>query len=264
MTHPIEIRTEAGICRIRLMRPEKKNALTDAMYQTLVGALDTARTDPLVRAVVITAEGPDFCAGNDIGDFAQVAMRAATAGPDDAEPMAVMAFLKALAYFPKPLLAGVQGQAVGIGTTLLLHCDLVVLADSARLSVPFVNLALVPEAASSVLLTERIGHARAWAMFALGEALSAQDALTLGLANRVVREAEVEGAVLALAEALCDKAAGALAQTKALMRDPERIWAVMQAEGRIFQDRLRSPEAAEAFSAFMARRKPDFRQFNPG
>ena len=174
---------DGPVLRLTIDRPEKKNALTDAMYADLTVGLRSAATDAGVRVVLITGAGGVFTSGNDIADFAAVA-----AGQVDHADRHVHAFLDAVARFPKPLVAAVPGLAVGIGTTLLLHCDIVLLAESARLSTPFVNLGVVPEAGSSLLLPARIGHQRAFAMFALGEAIDAATALAWGLANRVVAD----------------------------------------------------------------------------
>ncbi|MES1149360.1 MAG: enoyl-CoA hydratase-related protein, partial [Bradyrhizobium guangdongense] len=170
----------------------------------------------------------------------------------------VVRFIQALARCTRPLVAAVQGRAVGIGTTMLLHCDLVVLADNALLSTPFVSLALVPEAASSLLMPQRIGHVRAYEMFALGETVPAATALAWGLANRVVPLDRLDTEALALAERLARQPAGALIATKRLMRNGEALVAQMTAEGAEFAQRLRTAEAREAFTAFAERRPPDF------
>jgi enoyl-CoA hydratase/carnithine racemase len=170
----------------------------------------------------------------------------------------VLRFLDGLARATRPLVAAVQGNAVGVGTTMLLHCDLVYVADTARLTTPFVNLALVPEAASSLLMPARIGYARAFAMFALGEAIDAATAVAIGLANAVVPAADLRATARRAAEALAKRPAGALGHTKALMRNVDAIRAQMDREGAIFQERLKSAEAREAFAAFAERRPPDF------
>lgn len=193
-----------------------------------------------------------FTAGNDIGEFAAIAT-----GAFQGERH-VSRFLQALAHSSRPLVAAVQGRAVGVGTTMLLHCDLVVLADNAQLSTPFVSLALVPEAASSLLMPARIGHARAYEMFALGETVPAKSALEWGLANRVVPLDRLDAEALALAQRLASQPAGALTATKKLMRNGEVLVAQMQAEGEQFAQRLRTAEAREAFTAFAERRPPDF------
>src|SRR5688572_6044946 len=192
MTEHVRTTVEDGVLRIRLMRPEKKNSLTIAMYTALGDALARAEEDPSVRAVLFEAEGDAFSAGNDIGDFAAVA-----SGKLSREEMTTFTFLDALAKARKPYVAAVQGLAVGIGVTMLLHCDLVFVAENAKLSTPFVNLALVPEAASSVLLQARIGYARAFAMFALGEPIDGRTAASIGLANAALPADEVGAKALA-------------------------------------------------------------------
>ncbi len=241
-----------GVLTLTLNRPGKKNALTKAMYQALTAGLQHASADDAVRAVVIRAEGTDFCAGNDILDFAQDLP--ALQDPDaDHDAAPVFQFLKALAFFEKPLIAAVQGQAVGVGVTLLLHCDLVVAADDARLSLPFLKLGLVPEAGSTLLLPERIGHVRAFAWMALGEVISAEEAKQLGLINRHVPLDELIAAAQTMALTLTRLSPSSLRHTKAFMRDPETLWQVIRAEGAIFRQQLLSPEAQAAFMAFLAR-----------
>ena len=252
VTDDIRVVTDGGITEIIFARPAKKNAITNDMYGAIADALEMAETDDSIRAVLIHGEGGDFTAGNDLGDFAQVAR-----GDVPAERH-VVRVLKALARFQKPVIAAVEGAAVGIGTTMLLHCDLVYVADDARLSVPFVSLALVPEAASSLLLPLAIGHRRAYEMFALGEVLSGTDAASIQLVNKALPAAEVLPAARAATARIIRQPIGALKATKALMRNAALIGAVMDNEGRAFAERLRSPEAAEAFTAFAQRRAPDF------
>ena len=244
------------VLTLTIDRPEKKNALTNAMYGQFADALDAARTDDGVRCVVITGAGDTFTAGNDLGDFAAVA-----SGDLKHLDRHVHRVLDGLATFEKPVVAAVPGLAVGIGTTMLLHCDLVFLADKALLSTPFVDLALVPEAASSLLLQARIGYVRAFAMFALGERVDAASALAWGLANRVVSAGELHGVAMAAAEGLAARPPGAVVATKTLMRDRDALLTRIAAEGEAFQARLASPEAREAFTAFAERRKPDFSRF---
>lgn len=236
-------------------RPEKKNAITDAMYGVLADGIIEADRDASVRVILIRSEGDTFTAGNDIADFANAAPRAPGETPN------VRRFLNAIASARKPVVAAVQGAAVGVGTTLLLHCDYVVLAENATLLTPFVNLALVPEAASSLLLPDRIGHARAFAMLALGEPVPATSALEWGIANQIAPAAELENAALAVARKLAQKPLGALIATKKLMRDPATAMRRMDAESEVFAAQLQSAEAKEAFAAFGERRKPDFRKF---
>lgn len=253
MTEYVRVAIEAGVMSVTLARPEKKNALTNAMYGALCAALTQAERDDSVRAVLFQAEGNMFTAGNDIGDFTQVAL-----GQVDPGTLLAHTFIAALARGTKPYIAAVQGRAVGIGLTWLLHCDLVYIAEDALLSAPFVDLALVPEAASSVLLPARIGHARAYAVFCLGETIDGRKAAELGLANAALPASEVRGKATAAALALAKKPLGSLIATKQLMRDGAALHATMQREGAAFNARLRSPEAAEAFTAFAQRRPPDF------
>ncbi|RZJ86946.1 MAG: enoyl-CoA hydratase [Brevundimonas sp.] len=253
MTDAVRVDLEGGVLRVVFARPDKKNAITQAMYSVLAEATERARTDDAVRVLSFAAEGDSFSAGNDIMDF--IALGSQGAGPDD---MPVFRFLKALADLDKPAVAAVKGRAVGIGTTLLLHCDLVVVAEDALLSVPFVNLALAPEAASSLLLPLTIGHQRAFELFALGEAIDGRTAVAWGLANRAVPAAEVEAVAAELAAKVAARAPNSMRKTKALMRDAERLWALMQREGEAFGSQMRSPEAMEAFQAFTQKRAPDF------
>lgn len=244
---------DGGVLTIALNRPEKKNAITQAMYAALAQAVEGAAADDAVRVLLFRAEGDSFSAGNDIADFA--ALGAGGTAPAD---MPVFRFLRAMADLDKPAVAAVKGRAVGIGLTLLLHCDLVVAAEDALLSAPFVNLALTPEAASSLLLPGAIGHQRAFELFALGEALDGRTALAWGLINRAVPSDEVETTAAALAAKLAARAPNSLRKTKALMRDAEALWSLMQREGAQFSEQMRSPEAMEAFMAFSQKRAPDF------
>jgi len=253
MSDHIRVLIDQGVMRITFARPEKKNAITNAMYGALADALSQAERDVSVRAVLFDAEGDAFTAGNDLGDFAAVA-----SGALKRSEMRVHEFLATLARARKPYVAAVTGLAVGVGVTMLLHCDLVYVAEDAKLTTPFVGLALVPEAASSWLLPARIGHARAYAMFALGEAIDGRTAAAVGIANAALPAREVKDKGLAAARALAKQPAGALQATKALMRDAEAIAAVMARESEIFTARLKTAEAAEAFQAFAQRRAPDF------
>jgi enoyl-CoA hydratase/carnithine racemase len=253
MTDHITVDSAQGILTLTLARPEKMNALTNAMYGALADAITGAEKDPAVRVIVIRAEGDMFTAGNDLGEFAAEAKGQAGNGERHA-----VRFLRALADSTRPLVAAVNGRAVGVGTTMLLHCDFVVLAEDALLSTPFVNLALVPEAASSLLLPARIGHARAFEMFALGKPISAAQALAWGIANRVVPATNLHSEAHQVAELLAGQAAGSLKMTKKLMRHAEALVAQMDREMAQFADRLKSPEAREAFAAFAQKRSPDF------
>jgi enoyl-CoA hydratase/carnithine racemase len=245
------IQTADGVTTIAFNRPEKKNAITDAMYGAVADALDAAAADDAIRAVIITGEGPDFTAGNDISTFAAVA-----AGQADITESNVQRFLVSISTFPKPAIAAVTGRAIGVGVTMLLHCDLVYVAEDALLAMPFVDLGVVPEAGSSRLLPGRIGHVRAFALFTLGEPLGGKDAVTLGLANAALPANEVLRAAQAAARTLAGKAASSLIATKKLMRDAEAIQAAIRADDAAFLKQLSSPEAAAAFAAFAARKKP--------
>ncbi|AQR61365.1 enoyl-CoA hydratase [Brevundimonas sp. LM2] len=243
-----------GVLTVTLNRPDKKNAITQAMYAVLAEATQRARTDDAVRVLLFRAEGDSFSAGNDIADF--IAIGASGGGQVVDAP--VFHFLKALAELDKPAVAAVRGRAVGIGLTLLLHCDLVVVAEDALLSVPFINLALAPEAASSLLLPRVVGHQRAFEMFALGEAIDGRTALAWGLANRAVPAADVDAVASGLAARLATRAPNSIRKSKQLMRDAEALWALMLREGEAFGSQMSSPEAMEAFMAFSQKRAPDF------
>lgn len=252
MTDHIKVSKSDGVLTLVMGRADKKNALTNAMYGVLADEIEAARTDAAVRVVVIRGEGDMFTAGNDVAEFA-------SAKPGSLQN--VGRFIRAIAETDKPLIAAVQGRAVGVGTTMLLHCDYVILADDAKLTTPFVNLGLVPEAASSMLLPARIGHLRAFSMLALGEAVEARDAVAWGLATAVVPIAELVPAIEAVAARITKQPLGAVKATKRLMRDSATVTAHMGVEGKEFAERLQSPEAQEAFMAFAQRRAPDFSKF---
>ena len=253
MTDHIQTELAGGVLTVTLARPEKKNAITQAMYAVLAEATERARTDDAVRVLVFQGQGDSFSAGNDIADFIAL-------GSQGLQPtqMPVFDFLKALAELDKPAVAAVRGRAVGIGLTLLLHCDMVVVAEDALLSVPFINLALAPEAASSMLLPAVLGHQRAFELFALGEPIDGRTAVAWGLANRAVPADQVEAVAAELAARLAARAPNSIRKTKRLMRDAERLWALMQREGEAFGSQMSSPEAMEAFMAFSQKRAPDF------
>jgi enoyl-CoA hydratase/carnithine racemase len=247
------VRTElsSGVLTLTLNRPEKKNALTQEMYQALADAIDAAGQNSDVRCVLIQAEGNVFTAGNDLGDFA--AANRGDAG--DTVRSGLNPLLVALAKTTIPLVAAVNGRAVGVGTTMLLHCDLVFVSDDAVLTTPFVNLALIPEAASSLTLPARIGHARAFSMFVLGEAVDANKAVEWGIANAVCPLAELRTRARAAAEQIAARPASAVRLTKTLMRDAAALAARMEIEGIHFVAQLKSPEAREAFAAFAQKRR---------
>ena len=253
MTDHIKTELTDGVLTVTLARADKKNAITQAMYAALSEATERARTDDAVRVLVFKGEGDSFSAGNDIGDFIAIGSQAGQ--PTD---MPVFRFLKSLADLDKPVMAAVRGRAVGIGLTLLLHCDMVVVAEDALLSAPFINLALAPEAASSTLLPAVLGHQRAFEIFALGEPIDGKTALAWGLANRAVPADQVEAVTAELAGKLAARAPNSIRKTKRLMRDAARIWELMQREGEAFGSQMKSPEAMEAFMAFTQKRAPDF------
>ena len=248
--------TKDGVARIEIDRPDKKNALTAAMYQTMADAIKAAEADSKVRVVLIHGKADLFTAGNDLQDFLDNPPR------DDNRP--VFQFLYGISQAQKPIVAAVAGAAVGIGTTMLLHCDLVYAAPNARLQLPFVNLGLVPEAASSLLLPALVGYQRAAELLLLGEPFSAQKAQEIGLVTEVIPEDQLFGFALAQAKKLASRPAASVRLTKRLMKQGQAA-AVMQQikiESGHFGERLASPEAKEAFSAFLEKRKPDFGRFD--
>jgi enoyl-CoA hydratase/carnithine racemase len=241
-----------GILTLTIARADKKNALTNDMYGALADALTHAEKDDAIRVVLIQADGDMFTAGNDLAEFAE---QSAGNGPEELQ---VVRFVRALANATVTIVAAVNGKAVGIGTTMLLHCDHVLLADDAQLITPFVNLALVPEAASSYLLPLTIGHVKAFEMFALGDPVDAATAVSWGIANRVVPAATLRVEAQHVAERFASKPVGSLTAMKRLMRDAARITDQVNSERFIFRKRLKSAEAKEAFAAFAEKRKPDF------
>jgi enoyl-CoA hydratase/carnithine racemase len=247
MSPPPVLCDPGTVTTLRFNRPEKRNALTVAAYEALAEALDRARDDEAVRVVLFAGAGGAFTAGNDILDFAE--------RPPSGEGSPVFRFLEALVEFPKPVVAAVDGPAVGVGTTMLAHCDLVVASSRARFRLPFVDLGLVPEAASTVLLPLTVGRARAARWLLLGEAIDAGAALEAGLVSEVVEPEGLEARARALCEALAGKPPEALRQTKHLLRAGWRdaVRAALAREGAAFVERLRSPEAARAFAAFLTR-----------
>ncbi|WP_112488166.1 enoyl-CoA hydratase [Thiomonas sp. X19] len=243
---------EHGVLSLTFNRVEKKNALTSAMYAALADQLEQAAGDVQTRVLVIQGQESLFTAGNDVSEFLQ--------RPPASMEAPVFRFLRAIADFPKPALAAVCGPAVGIGTTLLLHCDLVYAGDNALFSLPFVNLGLCPEAASSLLLPLRIGHAAANEKLLFGEPFTADEAQELGLVNRVLPPSEVNVFALQQARKLAAKPLASLMVTKTLLRQPQRaaVHAMITEEAAHFERLLKGPAAKEAFGAFLAKRKPDF------
>lgn len=255
MTEHVLVEKSDRLKVLTFNRPEKKNALTREMYAALAAEINDANDDASVRCILLQAHGDMFTAGNDLADFA--AINSGTA-PHMQE---VNPFLLALNGARKPLVAAVNGRAVGIGLTMLLHCDMVFVAEDALLSAPFVNLALVPEAASSMLLPLRIGHVRAFETFVLGEPINAQKAVEWGIANRAVPPAELHKVARAGALAIASRAASSVSATKRLLRDETALRERMGVEIEIFARQLKSPEFKEAFTAFAERRSADFSKF---
>jgi len=244
-----------GVATIEIARPEKKNALTGAMYLALAQALDAAREDDAVRAVLIAGQPGIFTSGNDIEDFVK--------RPANLQEAPSFAFMKALMGCDKPVIAAVTGAAIGIGTTMLLHCDFVYVSDEARLALPFVTLGLVPEFASSLIVPQLMGNVRAAEKLLLGDPFSAAEAVECGIANAVLPAGEVVKHARRVAERFNALPPGAVRATKRLLRRhrAESLLETIAAEGEVFGARLQSPEAKEAFSAFFDKRKPDFSRF---
>jgi enoyl-CoA hydratase/carnithine racemase len=244
-TRDIEISREGAVMSAAFARPQKKNAITGAMYDALVEAFETAERDPAVGAFVLSGKGGVFTAGNDIADFLAVASRADGDFP-------AWRFVSKLAEFEKPLVAAVYGLAVGVGTTLCFHCDLVYATAQARFQMPFVNLGLVPEAGSSLLAPQRFGRARAAEFLLLAEAFGAEQAHALGLVNAILPQAELMAHAMRKAAELAAKPRAALLATRRLMRgDGEALKARMAEETHAFAAALKSDEARAAFEAFL-------------
>lgn len=250
---------ENGILTISFNRPEKKNAITATMYQAMADALRDAETDHAVRVILITGKPEIFTAGNDLEDFMK---NAASLAADTVPP--VYQFMQALSLSGKPVIAAVSGAAVGIGTTLLMHCDLVYLADNAKLSMPFTQLGLCPEFASSMIFQNIVGYQRAAEKLMLGEAFSADEAFEMGFVNRVLPLTELLPYAQLQAAKLAALPAASIRVTKRLMKgnQPQAIATKMLEENQHFAGMLNAPEAKEAFMAFFQKRKPDFSKFN--
>lgn len=256
MSDKVLVSRDGYVLTLTLNRPKQKNALDLEMYDALTAALGEATSDPGVRVVLLRGEGGAFCAGNDLGDF--------LANPPTGQDAPVLKFLKAVTTFTKPLVAAVDGAAVGIGTTVLLHCDYAVSTDRAVFLMPFVQLGIVPEAGSTLLVPEMIGHRRAVELMMLGERFGAEDAARYGFVNKVVSADELDAAAQKAVARFAALPPQAVRMTKALLRRPnaEALQEVVALEGDTFIDRLGSGEAKEAMSAFLEKRKPDFSQFS--
>ncbi|MGH8504925.1 MAG: enoyl-CoA hydratase [Stenotrophobium sp.] len=245
-----------GILDIRFNRPDKKNALTGAMYQAIADALSAGAADGSVRVAVISGTPDCFTSGNDLQDFLQ--------NPPLDPDAPVAQFMRAIATFPKPLVAAVNGVAIGVGTTMLLHCDLVYAGQSARFQMPFVNIGICPELASSYLMPRLMGYARAAELVLLGEAFDVDKALAYGLVNEVLPDAECHARALNRAQRLAAQPPQALRTAKMLLRrwSHETVLEAIPHEAGYFMPMLGKPEAREAMSAFMQKRKPDFSKFS--
>ena len=247
MSEHIQIERHGAVAELRIARPAKKNALTRDMYEGLVEGLTAAEADDAVRVILLRGEPGIFTAGNDLMDFMQ--------DPPKGEDSAVFRFLYLLVDAQKPIVAAVDGAAVGVGTTMLLHADLVYASSRARFHMPFINLGLVPEGGSSLLLPRIAGQAKANELLLLGEPFDAQAALQIGLVNEVLDPEAVHERALARATALAERPPAALVASKRLLRDVSReeVKATLRREGKVFVERLASPEAMAAFQAFFAK-----------
>ncbi len=256
MSNEILVERADGVMTITINRPQRKNALTPAMYQSMVDALASAHEDAAVRAILLRGQPDIFTAGNDIEDFLKT--------PPVGEDSPVFRFLFAIAGAQKPLVAVVAGAAVGVGTTMLLHCDLVYAADNASFSMPFAQLGLCPEAGSSLLLPRIAGYQAAAEKLLLGEAFDATEAHRCGIVNRVLPAAELDAYVAGQLAKLTALPAASLRATKSLMKraSEHELRTRMSEEGVQFGKMLLAPEAREAFGAFLQKRKPDFKQFD--
>jgi enoyl-CoA hydratase/carnithine racemase len=251
MTEHVRVERQGAVLAITLARPERRNAITAAMYAALADAIEGAAKDEAVRVITFRGEGQDFAAGNDLADFLEAA-------PRIDEEIPVWRLLRALATCEIPLVAAVHGNCVGIGTTMLLHCDLVIADESARFSMPFVDLALVPEAASSLLLPRLAGRRRAARYLLLAEPFGVEEAEAIGLVSHRVRPGELDAKLNEVVAALLAKPREALRQTQRLLRHGARDEVIerMKLESSLFAERLASEEVRQAISAFFERRKP--------
>ena len=242
------ISNEGPVRKIRMNRPEKKNALTLAMYEAMAGAIEDAGKTDAVKCLIIAGAPDVFCAGNDLNDFIVMARSGALGEP-------IVRFLHTLARCEKPIVAAVSGAAVGVGTTMLLHCDQVIASDSAVLLTPFVSLGLLPEAGSSLIAPRLMGHARAFSLLVMGKPLTADEARSAGIVNTVVPAAELDGRALAAAREIAALPTESVIAARRLMRGSvEEIIARIDAEVEAFKTRLASPEAQKALAAFLDRK----------
>jgi len=250
MTTLVDVKDDGGIRTVRMNRPDKKNALTGAMYDAMAAALTATKSDQSIRCLMFAGAPGAFCAGNDLDEFRQAAAEGEGLGEG------VLRFLHALAYCERPLVAAVDGIAVGVGTTMLLHCDYVVASTTARFTTPFVGLGLVPEAASTLLAPRLMGPRRAFAMLVMGEPLDAMRARDIGLVNAVADSADVEAQALAAARRIAALPPEAVLASRRMIRgEPDELAERIDLEADFFRERLQSPEAKAAFEAFFNRKK---------
>lgn len=252
MTEHLIVTDENSMRVIKMRRPEKKNAITQDMYRRMSEAIDTAQNNPAIRCIIITGGSGVFTAGNDLEEFLQEST-AANEGPRASN---AVKFLYSLAHNVKPIIAAVDGVAIGIGTTMLFHCDYVLASTAATFATPFIHLGLVPEGASSLLMPRTMGHQRAFATLVMGRTMSADDALIAGFVNVVVSPGHTEGEARKVAREICHLPAEAVAISRRLIKlPPEDLTRRIDQESHLFGERMRSKEAIAAFKAFFARKK---------
>jgi len=250
MSELILVTDDGAVRTVRMNRPEKKNALTFAMYDALAAAVEGAQEAPSIRCILLAGSPTDFCAGNDIGNFAQ------TTSTDEEKPRPSRRFMHALARNEKPLVGAVQGNAVGIGATMLLHCDHVVASSEVRIAAPFVGLGILPEAGSTLIGPRLMGHARAFSLLVMGRPLTAQDAKAAGIVNTVVPPAEVEAEAMKAAQQIAALPADGVLTARRLLRGSrDELIDRIDEEATLIHARLSSPEARAAFEAFLSRKK---------
>jgi len=253
MTGHLIVTDEADTRVITLRRPEKKNAITQDMYRDLRAAIEVAQTNPNIRCLILSGGPGAFTAGNDLEDF----LKDGTSNTDAPRASNAIKFLYALVHNTKPLVAAVDGIAIGIGTTMLFHCDYVLASQGATFSTPFIHLGLVPEGASSLLAPRMMGHQRAFAMLVMGRALKAEEAQAAGFINKVVASEALESEAIKAAREIAALPAEAVAISRKLLKpSPEELTRRIDQESQLFGERMRSTEAISAFKAFFARKKP--------
>src|ERR1700730_18294726 len=252
MTAHVIIADEADARVIRLRRPEKKNAISQDMYRAMSDAIDTAQNNPKIRCLIITGGSGVFTAGNDLEDF----LKDGTSNTDAPRASNATKFLYSLAHNVKPIIAAVDGVAIGIGTTMLFHCDYVLASKTATFSTPFAQLGLVPEGASSLLMPRTMGHQRAFAMLVMGRIMTADDARDAGFVNAVVAPGQTEAEARKVAREICALPAEAVAISRKLLKlPPEDMTRRIDQEGHLFGERMRSKEAVATFKAFFSRKR---------